>query len=420
MIDLQISDSTGNQLMLTTNIDWRSFDAVTCSPHADGFTVLNGLLGGAVPKAQLEAACNETVTRNEVCVLPNDVSSKWRVLLTPTLRSLDQDSRLNASRLMKDLFCASQAQQVKASRLLITHFACVRKYPEPHVQGIFDAIKDLTNSSFLGLRVLGFEIAAQHLAQFERHLSNTFAAQPGAPRDAPQAARPDLYVRAHEMSLASEQFENAIVRLTEPLNGQYPRPWMTELADPLSATVFIVGKNQAKGYDADRISHERHLDALFNRSGESCRGLYNEMTGNSPSPTRRNTDRFHSILASHGIARVLETNVVCYSTPMSSALRLAEHRGCSVRGTEIFQTLLHFVRPRVLVAHGAGTRETLSVLLGEALPPVPKEHDEPEPVIVNSLKIFVIPSLAPPQWNQWQGWASPYLDKVARAAASAL
>ena len=77
---------------------------------------------------------------------------------------------------MKDLFCASQAQQVKASRLLITHFACVRKYPEPHVQGIFDAIKDLTNSSFLGLRVLGFEIAAQHLAQFERHLSNTFAA----------------------------------------------------------------------------------------------------------------------------------------------------------------------------------------------------------------------------------------------------
>ena len=74
----------------------------------------------------------------------------------------------------------------------------------------------------------------------------------------------------------------------------------------------------------------------------------------------------------------------------------------------------------MLVAHGAGTRETLSVLLGEALPPVPKEHDEPEPVIVNSLKIFVIPSLAPPQWNQWQGWASPYLDKVARAAASAL
>lgn len=219
------------------------------------------------------------------------------------------------------------------------------------------------------------------------------------------------------MILASEQFENAIARLTEPLNGQYPRPWMTELADPLSATIFIVGKNQAKGYGADRTSHKRHLDALFNRSGESCRGLYNEMTGDSPSPTRKNTDRFRSILASHGVTQVLETNVICYSTPMSSDLRIAEHRGGSVRGTEIFQDLLHFVRPQVLVVHGAGTRQTLSVLLGAALPPVPSEQDEPQPVVVNSMKIFVVPSLAPPQWNQWQGWATTYLNKVAKAVA---
>jgi hypothetical protein len=227
-------------------------------------------------------------------------------------------------------------------------------------------------------------------------------------------------VRAHEMSLTSEQFENAIVRLTEPLNGQYPRPWMTDLVDPLSATLFIVGKNQAKGYDASRLSHKRHVDALFNRGGESCRRLYDEMTGNSPSPTRKNTDRFRSILASNGIDRVLETNVVCYSTPMSSDLRLPEHRGGSVRGTEIFRTLLEYVRPQVLVAHGAGTRDALSALLGAALPPVPREHDGPVPAIVNSMKIFVIPSLAPPQWNHWQGWATPYLDKVGRAAASAL
>lgn len=181
MIDLPISDSTGNRLVLTTSIDRNSFDAVTCSPHADGFTVLNGLLGASVTRAQLEAACNETVTRNEVCVLPKDVSSKWRVLLTPTLHSLDSGSRRNASRLMKDLFNASQAQEVRACRLLITHFAYVRKYPEPHIQGIFDALRELMSDSFLGLRVLGFEIAAQHLAQFERQLYDTFAAQPSAP-----------------------------------------------------------------------------------------------------------------------------------------------------------------------------------------------------------------------------------------------
>jgi len=190
MIDLPISDSTGNRLVLTTSIDRHAFDAVTCSPHADGFTVLNGLLGASVPRAQLEAACNETVARDEVCVLPKDVSSKWRVLLTPTLHSLDSSSRRNSSRLMKDLFSASQVQEVRACRLLITHFAYVRKYPEPHIQGIFDALKELMSGSFLGLQVLGFEIAAQHLAQFERQLCDAFAAQPGAPGDAPQAARP--------------------------------------------------------------------------------------------------------------------------------------------------------------------------------------------------------------------------------------
>lgn len=190
MIDFSISDSTGNRLVLTTTIDGHAFDAVTCSPHADGFTVLNGLLGSSVPRVQLEAACNETVTRNEVCVFPKFVNSKWRVLLTPTLRSLDSSSRENASRLMKDLFSVSQAQDVNACRLLITHFAYVRKYPEPHIQGIFDALKELMCDSFMSLQVLGFEIAAQHLAQFENQFRDTFSAQLGIPGDTPQAAGP--------------------------------------------------------------------------------------------------------------------------------------------------------------------------------------------------------------------------------------
>lgn len=190
MIDLPISDSTGNRLVLTTSVDRHAFDTVTCSPHANGFTVLNGLLSASVPRAQLETACNETVTRNEVCILPKDVSSKWRVLLTPTLHSLDSGSRRNASRLMKDLFSESQVQEVRACRLLIMHFAYVRKYPEPHIQGIFDALKELMTDSFLSLQVLGFEVAAQYLAQFERQLCDTFAAPPDAPGDAPQAAHP--------------------------------------------------------------------------------------------------------------------------------------------------------------------------------------------------------------------------------------
>lgn len=193
MIDLSITDSTGGVLLLTTGIHSHSFDAVTCSPRTDGgfgFSLLYYFIDKPYQLSQLEAACNATVTRNEVCVLPDSVSSKWRVLLTPTLRSYDEGTRLDAARLMKDLFSASQAQGVGATRLLITHFHYVMKYPEPHVLGILDAIRELMNGSFLSLKVLGFDFNARHSAQFERQVCESFAAQPGALGDAPRAARP--------------------------------------------------------------------------------------------------------------------------------------------------------------------------------------------------------------------------------------
>lgn len=222
------------------------------------------------------------------------------------------------------------------------------------------------------------------------------------------------------MSTDPEHFEAVICRLTEPLNDQFPRPWMTDLTDPLSASLFIVGKNQAKSYQADRVTHQRHIDALFNRRGETCRRLYDEMTGFSPSPTRKNTDRFREYLLLNGVTRVLETNVVCYSTPMSSDLRISQHKDGALRGTEIFQALLYLVKPKVLVAHGSGTRESLGKLLDTSLPEPPGSLAEPQPIVVDGITVFVIPSLSPPKWTQWSGWAEPYLRRVARAAASAL
>ncbi len=97
-----------------------------------------------------------------------------------------------------------------------------------------------------------------------------------------------------------EEFESCIKRLTQPLNGQFPRPWMSALADPLSARVLIVGRNQAKAFDASRLTHERHLDSLFNRNGESCRGVYDELTGLPASSTRKHIDCLREILAYRG------------------------------------------------------------------------------------------------------------------------
>ena len=69
------------------------------------------------------------------------------------------------------------------------------------------------------------------------------------------------------------QFEGFIRDLTTEINGQYPRPWMTDLKDPTQAKVFIVGYNPASAYTKDKVDYERYIDSLFNRNGEGCRSF---------------------------------------------------------------------------------------------------------------------------------------------------
>jgi len=184
--------------------------------------------------------------------------------------------------------------------------------------------------------------------------------------------------------------------------------------------VFTVGRNQRNGFGVEAVgSHEDYLDALFNRNGSSCRGLYDRLTA-KPSPTRLNTDRLVSKLDQVGITEVLETNVICYSTPMSSDLRSREHLGGKERGTELFRTLLEIIKPKVLIAHGAGTAKDLGRLLVASLPSVPSVPDKTARATVGDMAIWVIPSLAPPKWNSWMRWADEHLDLVCREVAEHL
>lgn len=211
-----------------------------------------------------------------------------------------------------------------------------------------------------------------------------------------------------------------IAKLTKPLNGQYPRPWMTNSRSPWCVPVFTVGRNQRNGFSVEAVgSHENYLNALFNRNGSSCRSLYDRLT-EKPSPTRINTDRLVAKLARVGITEVLETNVVCYSTSMSSDLRNREHLGGKERGTELFRTLLETIKPSVIIAHGAGTAKDLGRLLETSLPAVPSTPEMTARATVADMAIWVIPSLAPPKWNSWMRWADAHLDLVCREVAEHL
>lgn len=219
------------------------------------------------------------------------------------------------------------------------------------------------------------------------------------------------------LRLDKQQFKAAIFEMTKPLNGQYPRPWMTKLRNPLDAEVFVVGRNQRNKYMAGAVSHERHVDALFNEEPGACRRLYDEIMI-KPSRTRNNTDRLVTSLEMFGVHNVLETNVVCYSTPMSDDLRRRAHIDGARRGEEIFRFLLSSIKPKVLIVHGAGTSRKIKSILGCPLPAPPNcAGDSLSCCFRDKMLVIVIRSLAPPEYNKWHKWAPAHFTRVADAAA---
>ena len=211
----------------------------------------------------------------------------------------------------------------------------------------------------------------------------------------------------------SDSFEEKIRELTKPINGQLPRPWMTEMTNPRDAEVFIVGMNQAKKYCAERIPQQRHIDALFNRNGESCRTLYDKVTNSESSPTRRNIDCLVERLKQRDIRNILETNIVCYSTPRSDDRTKHDHADGTRKGKEIFRYLLDEISPAILIVHGKRPVEHIS-----KIPRVPKlrvpECADDECEVKEGRQLFIpVPSLGPPEFNKWKSWSDKYLDKVA-------
>jgi hypothetical protein len=195
---------------------------------------------------------------------------------------------------------------------------------------------------------------------------------------------------------------------------------MTDVVQPEKARVFIVGFNPAKEFPATMVGgHEAFIDALFNRNGKSCRKLYEKICGpEGISPTRMNIDALRKALGGYD---VLETNVICYSAPMSSHLGRKEHQGGKEAGRAIFLALLDIIRPVALIVHGAGTNKELARVLRTPLPSPPSRQADGviRSRVVAQLPggtyapmIFGIRSLGLPEWNKWKYWAQPHLTAV--------
>jgi hypothetical protein len=194
---------------------------------------------------------------------------------------------------------------------------------------------------------------------------------------------------------------------------------MTVHADPAACRVFIVGANQAKRYDAQAVgSLDAYCDALFNRGDENGRGLYDRMTKGKPSPTRRNLDAAVKALGKVGIRDVLETNVVCYSTPMSADLGLPVNAGGREQGEAIFRLLLEHISPAIVWVHGAGAAKRLR----RVLPEVPHLQGTESWTWARAADrlVIVTGSLAPPAANTWLDKREAVFNEIADFAVSAI
>jgi hypothetical protein len=94
------------------------------------------------------------------------------------------------------------------------------------------------------------------------------------------------------------------------------------------------------------------------------------------------------MLRKHDVSAVLETNVICYSTPMSADLRKLVHEGGAKRGEEIFSAIYALIRPKVIISHGTDTAKRLGRYLGNELPTPPVELSDPVERVVGETTIF--------------------------------
>ena len=211
--------------------------------------------------------------------------------------------------------------------------------------------------------------------------------------------------------------ETKIRELTKPIQGQYPRPWMTKIKNPERARIFVVGYNDAVKFPASKITHKQFLNALFNRGTPDCRDLYDKVTGGQPRPSRKNIDNLIDALESRGFRDILGTNVICYSTPMGADINAAEHDGGFEIGTKIFQFLVRSIKPKIIIIHGEGARKKVEILFGIELPKASNEpttlSEKEIPLNGAFITFLTIKSLSPPEANKWANWRCDCFDLLA-------
>jgi hypothetical protein len=118
--------------------------------------------------------CDLAIEENKAKLLPSEVSSKWRVIVTPALRANTYIEIQDCQLIMEEIFELSKSTGTESINLLISQYKNINEYREQQFAGVFQAIKSLCNSSLGNLDLIYFEVDTRHKEKFYKQLRSHF------------------------------------------------------------------------------------------------------------------------------------------------------------------------------------------------------------------------------------------------------
>lgn len=142
------------------------------------------------------------------------------------------------------------------------------------------------------------------------------------------------------------EFRSQLRKIEKRLPGRTSWPFLCR-GSPLTCRIFIVGTNPAR--QVEKQFWDFWTNSRGFRKPEFVREL-EELTGGL-SRTRKYIE---IVAAAAGINDTLETNIYPYATPRAGASTAEQKR------TDIFEYLLHTIKPQIVLAHGDPAKKFFS------------------------------------------------------------
>ena len=165
--DIKIKDVYGNHLVIqiTSPINLKIEDQLDCVSlsarydHGFGFSQLFRFVQDKESK-QIEGICDQANATSTPKFLPMNSSKKWRVLVTPVIKSNDNENTAIYKELMLSII--KEIQSIQCGSILFSQYMLMLSNKIHQFDGIIKALNELKHVSFQKIHTIRFEIDSRY------------------------------------------------------------------------------------------------------------------------------------------------------------------------------------------------------------------------------------------------------------------